>query len=375
MNIKLKFSTVKSFSGSLGLIGLLFFALFSYSCGKENTPGLSNLTLSITIQGADENNPNGDGSGIIRCTATADNAVRYAYRIDGGDLLDSPDGTIEYTFNKEGIHTYPVLVFAYSSSDEFINKTQSVKVLQSDASAGNLVFSDEFETDGPVDATKWIFETIPPNNGSWWNGEKQHYTDRTDNAYVSNGTLKIVAKKEQYTFAGSTKGYTSARLNSKFNFTFGRIDIRAKLPEGEGTWPALWTLGSNITTVGWPACGEIDIMEHWGHNPTKVSSAIHTVACSGVSNCQEAKIGERIVNDFSTAFHIYSAEWTSDAITFYLDNQFLYTYRPTTKTSDNWPFLQNQFIILNIAMGGDWFNIDPNFNQSEMEIDYVRVYQ
>ena len=273
-----------------------------------------------------------------------------------------------------------VSFFLYScggdvTSGSSTNKTQSDEVSSPNKVADKLVFSDEFDVEGAVDSTKWLFETVPPNNGSWWNGEHQHYTNRLDNAYVSEGTLKIVAKKEQYTFEGSTKNYTSARLNSKFNFTYGRIDIKAKLPEGEGTWPAIWTLGSNHSTVGWPACGEIDIMEHWGHKPTVVSSAIHTVACSGVSNCVEHKVGERKVSDYATNFHIYSAEWTPKTIKFYLDNQFLYEYKPKSKTADNWPFTKNQFILLNVAMGGDWFGIDPNFSQSTMEIDYVRVYQ
>jgi len=364
----------KSISCSFAIIVLLTFSFFAHSCGKDDVSGPSNLNLTITIQGADENNPYGDGSGIITCIAIAENAVRYAYKFDGGDLQESTNGTIDYTFFNEGTNTHSVLVFAYSSSGESISKTQSVRVYQSDTS-DTLIFSDEFNTDGSVDSAKWLFETNPPNNGSWWNGEKQHYTDRLDNAFVSNGTLKIVAKKEQYTFAGSTKNYTSARLNSKFNFIYGRIDVRAKLPTGGGTWPAIWTLGSNINTVGWPACGEIDIMEHWGHDPTKVSSAIHTVACSGVNNCPDVRVGEKIVSDYAMAFHIYSMEWSSQAIKFYLDNQLLYTYSPPTKTDDNWPFTKNQFIILNVAMGGDWFNIDPNFDQSAMEIDYVRVYQ
>jgi beta-glucanase (GH16 family) len=373
MSLNPKIVLKKSISCFLGLILLSFFAL---SCGKDNNAaGPSDINLSITIQGAEENNPFGDGSGIISCTATANNAVRYAYKFDGGDLQESADGTIEHTFINEGVNTYSVLVFAYASSGESINTTQSVRVLQGETTTTNLVFSDEFNTDGSVDSDKWRFETFPPNNGSWWNGEKQHYTDRLDNAYVSDGTLKIVAKKEQYTFAGSMKNYTSARLNSKFSFTYGRIDVKAKLPSGKGTWPAIWTLGSNFSSVGWPACGEIDIMEHWGHDPTKVSSAIHTVACSGVTNCSEAKIGETNVNDYASAFHIYSVEWTSDAIMFYVDNQLLYTYRPPTKTADNWPFTRNQFIILNIALGGSWFDIDSNFSQSAMEIDYVRVYQ
>jgi len=375
MNIKLNFSIKTSISYSFRLLGILVFSFFIYSCGKDDTSGPSDINLLISIQGADASHPHGDGSGMISCTATAKNAVRYAYKFEGGDLQESTDGTIDYTFSKEGTHTYSVLVFAYSSSGESINTTQSVKVDRSDGATRTLVFSDEFDVNGPVDSEKWLLETNPPNNGSWWNGEKQHYTDRLDNAYISDGTLKIVAKKEQYTFGGSTKNYTSARLNSKFTFAYGRIDIKAKLPQGVGTWPAIWTLGSNITTVGWPACGEIDIMEHWGHDATKVSSAIHTVACSGVNNCQNVKIGEKVVSDYATAFHIYSAEWTTEDIKFYLDDQLLYTYKPATKTADNWPFTKDQFIILNVAMGGDWFSIDPDFNQSAMEIDYVRVYQ
>jgi len=236
-----------------------------------------------------------------------------------------------------------------------------------------LVWQDEFNTDGSIDTEKWKFETVAPNNGSWWNGEKQHYTDRQDNAYVSDGTLKIIAKKEEFTSGGSTQQYTSARLNSKFSFTYGRLEVRAKLPEGEGTWPAIWTLGSNIETVGWPQCGEIDIMEHWGHDPQETHSATHKPSCSG--DCNNARVGTTTVNDFNTAFHIYGMEWDEDEIRFYLDGEFLYEYNPATKNSDTWPFTEDQFILLNVAMGGSWFNIDPNFTESQMEIDYVRVFQ
>lgn len=371
MKIKLEALLIKPITICLGFAVLSFFA---FSCGEDVMSVPTDINLSITIQGANEDNPNGDGTGHISCMTTAKNAVRYAYSFDGGDLLESPDGNLDYTFQKQGINSYSVLVFAYSSSGESINKTQFVEVLNENATS-TLVFADEFETDGALDSQKWTLETNPPNNGSWWNGEEQHYTDRIDNAYISDGTLKIVAKKEQYSFAGSTKSYTSARLNSKFKFTYGRIDVRAKLPSGKGTWPAIWTLGSNITTIGWPSCGEIDILEHWGHNPTKVSSAIHTLACSGVTNCQEAKIGEKTVNDYNTAFHVYSVNWTSESIGFYIDNQLLYSYNPSTKTNENWPFYQDQFILLNVAMGGSWFNIDPDFIESTMEIDYVRVYQ
>lgn len=357
------------------ILALILFSFLAYACGKDENTIPSDINLSITIQGADDNNPTGDGSGVITCVTTAKNAVRYAYRFAGGELQESADGTIEHTFTNTGTNTYPVLVFAYSSSGESINTTQSVTVFQADTEINTLVFAEEFDVDGPVDPEKWIPEIYPPDNGSWYNGEKQHYTDRLDNAYVSEGTLKIVAKKEQYTFSGSTKSYTSARLISKFSFTYGRIDIKAKLPSGRGTWPALWMLGSNFNTVGWPACGEIDIMEHWGHDATKISSAIHTVACSGVNGCANVKVGETTLNDYDTEFHVYSAEWSQESIKFYLDDRLLYTYNPANKTADNWPFTQNQFMILNVAMGGGWFDIDPNFTESQMEIDYIRVYQ
>lgn len=267
------------------------------------------------------------------------------------------------------------LVMIYSFTIKTTYSKTTNQIMDSESMFQTLVFADEFEVDGPVNEEKWLFETMPPNNGSWWNGEKQHYTDRIDNAFVSEGTLKIVAKKETHTVGNSTKKYTSARLNSKFNYTYGKIDIRAKLPSGEGTWPALWTLGSNYETVGWPSCGEIDIMEHWGHEPTIVSSAVHTPACSGVNNCSTVRLGEKKVADYHTAFHDYSMEWTPEAIKFFIDGQLLYSYDPEIKNEENWPFVNSQYIILNVAVGGGWFEIDPEFTESAMEIDYVRVYQ
>ena len=142
-----------------------------------------------------------------------------------------------------------------------------------------LVWSDEFDVDGPIDSDNWFHQTQLPLAGGWYNGEIQHYTNRVDNSYVDNGTLKIVAKSETFTDQGVTKQHTSARLNSKFAFTYGKVEVRAKLPFGVGTWPAIWTLGKNINedgaywdnlglgTTGWPACGEIDIMEALGSEP------------------------------------------------------------------------------------------------------------
>jgi beta-glucanase (GH16 family) len=243
-----------------------------------------------------------------------------------------------------------------------------------------LVWSDEFDTDGAIDSEKWFHQTIIPNGESWFNGEIQHYTDELANAYVANGALHLVAKKETYTDQGVTKFYTSARLNSKFAFTYGRVDIRAKLPTGVGTWPALWMLGKNIDengaywetqgygTTSWPQCGEIDIMEHWGDNQDYVSSAIHTPSSFGGT----VNHGGRVLPNASTEFHTYSVVWTEEKITFSVDGVPHYTYAPDVRNADTWPFDAEQYILFNVAILP---NIDANFTESAMEIDYIRIYQ
>lgn len=236
-----------------------------------------------------------------------------------------------------------------------------------------LLWSDEFEQiNQKVDSNKWFMETEAPNNGSWYNNELQHYTDRIENAYVSNGTLKIIAKKEKFTHSGTTQYFTSARLNSKVSFTYGKLEVRAKLPRAQGTWPAIWTLGSNLETVGWPACGEIDIMEQLFEDFEMVQCAVHTPATHG----ENTIVKQITVSDVTQNFHIYSMEWTPKKLTFFVDNEHYFTYNPKIKTPDNWPYLNDQYILLNIAMGGNLGGpIDPNFTQDQMEIDYVRVYQ
>ena len=247
-----------------------------------------------------------------------------------------------------------------------------------------LVWADEFNTqNGPLDNTKWYHQTFGPNGGRWFNNEEQHYTDRLDNSNVDNGFLNIVAKKESFTQDNVTLQYTSARLNSKFAFTYGRVDVRAKLPEGEGTWPAIWTLGKNINETGaywqtqgfgttsWPACGEIDIMEHGLGPINHVSSALHTPSSFGATQNFQSIVLNDVVNDF----HVYSVNWSPNQITFLIDDVGFYTYNPETKDANTWPFDDDQFILLNIAMGGVSGNIDPAFTEGSMVIDYVRVYQ
>ncbi|WP_083187056.1 family 16 glycosylhydrolase [Polaribacter vadi] len=248
-----------------------------------------------------------------------------------------------------------------------------------------LVWSDEFDGQSEVsvdlDNTKWFKQTYPILGGqSWANGEVQHYTDRIDNSYISNGTLKIVAKKETYTNSNNvTKNYTSARLNSKYAFTYGKVEIKAKMPFGVGTFPALWMLGQNITETGgywaathgttaWPDCGEVDIIEHWGDNQDFVQSALHNRSSFGGT---VNKGGQKITNA-STEFHIYTLEWSEDKMIFSVDGNVHYTYNPSIKNIENWPYSAPQYLLFNVAILP---NITAGFIESAMEVDYVRVYQ
>ena len=243
-----------------------------------------------------------------------------------------------------------------------------------------LVWADEFEQDGPLDSSKWFHQTALPLSGSWYNGEIQHYTDRLANSYVADGQMHLVAKKEAFTDQGHTKPYTSARLNSKFAFAYGRVEVRAKLPSGGGTWPAIWMLGQHIDEPGaywqqqgfgttpWPACGEIDIMEHWGHNQNFVQSAMHTPSSHGATVNKDG----RMLPTASTAFHVYALEWTPERMVFSVDGVVHYTYEPEVQDAATWPFDAPQYLLLNIAIEP---TIDPAFTESSMVVDYVRVYQ
>ncbi len=243
-----------------------------------------------------------------------------------------------------------------------------------------LVWNDEFDGNGAIDSSKWFHQTQLPNGYSWYNNEIQHYTDRLDNSYVSDGTLKIVAKKETYTDQGQTKEYTSARLNSKYALTYGKVEVRAKLPEGIGTWPAIWMLGQNINepgaywqtqgygTTSWPHCGEIDIMEHWGANQNYVQSALHTPSSYGGT----INHGGQYISNATTQFNIYTLEWTQEQMIFSVNEYVHYTYNPETQNSDTWPFDSPQYLLINIAIEQ---SITSSFTVAEMELDYVRVYE
>lgn len=229
----------------------------------------------------------------------------------------------------------------------------------------NLVWSDEFNTDGAPDASKWVYDLGNGTNG-WGNSEKQNYTNAASNVIVQGGNLKITAKKE----ASGGFDYSSARLKSegKYAFTYGKVEVRAKLPTGGGTWPAIWMLGANYATNFWPACGEIDIMEHVGNSQNLIHGTLHYPGHSGGNG----NTGSKTIPNVSTEFHVYKTIWSPAAVKIYVDDELIHS----VANDASLPFNKDFFLILNVAMGGNFGgNIDPAFSQSSMEIDYVRVYQ
>jgi len=248
-----------------------------------------------------------------------------------------------------------------------------------------LVWNDEFNYEGPPATEKWHHQYIPIFGGGWANNEKQHYTARIDNSYVSEGTLKITAKKENYTYEGSLKNFTSARLNSKFSLLYGRIDVRAKLPASKGTWPAIWTLGTNSGergnyfgtvdgNVGWPECGEIDIMEQNGENKQILYGTFHWADGGGqpASYGLTKDVSSLDISDVTSEFHLYSLVWNTASIKLLVDNLLIAEIANTASV----PFDNPHYLILNIAMGGTLGGTIPgNFEQDSMEIDFVRFYQ
>ncbi|MFZ6012638.1 MAG: family 16 glycosylhydrolase [Bacteroidota bacterium] len=228
-----------------------------------------------------------------------------------------------------------------------------------------LVWSDEFNVDGTPNPAYWGYD-LGTGNG-WGNNEVQNYTNNSQNVRIENGILIIEAIK-----SGGT--WTSARMKSqgKKNFKYGKIVFRAKLPTGTGTWPALWMLGENISSIGWPACGEIDVMEHVGKDPGVVHGSLHSSSSFGAT----VNTGVKTVSTFNTEFHTYEALWTEEKIQFSIDGTPFYTYQPAVKNSSTWPFNTPFFIIMNIAMGGNFGGpIDASLTQARLEVDYVRVYE
>ncbi|MBN1417749.1 MAG: glycoside hydrolase family 16 protein [Planctomycetes bacterium] len=242
--------------------------------------------------------------------------------------------------------------------------------IRADDPEWKLVWRDEFDKPGLPDPEKWDYEV-----GFVRNREAQYYTRaRRENARVEKGVLVIEARKERF-----EKGeYTSASLitRGKAEWRYGRVEVRAKLPTGRGMWPAIWMLGSNIRQVGWPRCGEIDIMENVGFDPDVIHANIHTQAYNHVKRTGK---GSRIEIPRPYAdFHVYAIEWFEDRIDFYVDGRKYFTFKNEGTGRDVWPYAEPHYLILNAAIGGAWGGqkgIDDSIFPQKYLIDYVRVYE
>ncbi len=234
-----------------------------------------------------------------------------------------------------------------------------------------LVWADEFDRDGAPDSAKWSYDV---GGHGWGNNELQFYTrDRRENARVENGRLVIEARRE----AWEGREFTSARLvtKGKADWTYGRVEVRAKLPAGRGSWPAIWMLGST-TPLRWPDDGEIDIMEHVGFDPGVIHASVHTKQYNHVAGTQ--RTGRIAVSDAQAAFHVYAVEWEPDRIRAFVDDRAYFEFPREEGGKPVWPFDAPHHLLLNVAVGGNWGGqkgIDPGSLPYRFEIDYVRVYR
>ncbi|MGE8343019.1 MAG: family 16 glycosylhydrolase [Flavobacterium sp.] len=347
-------------AGVLTLILLFVFQSCSSSNDTTDTPVVvapDKISVQVDVVGKTAEMPNGDGSGKINLKIEAPNAKSYKVVVNN-ETKEFTTSSFTYEFTQPGTKTYTIDVTAFNGI-KYTNTSATVNIFV----ARKLIWSDEFNTDGAPDSSKWGYD-LGTGNG-WGNNELEYYTNRSENVKIEGGLLKITAIKENY--QGSQ--YTSTRMltKGKFSFKYGRAEIRAKLPAGGGTWPAFWLLGDNIDTAGWPLCGEIDILESVGNNPNVIHSSLHSPGRSG--NTPDTKT--TTAPNSTTEFHIYAAEWSAENINFYVDDNLFYSYKNSSTT----PFNDKFFVIINFAMGGNFGGaVDPNFQRATYEIDYVRVY-
>lgn len=227
------------------------------------------------------------------------------------------------------------------------------------------------------DPTKWTYDL---GGNGWGNRELEYYTNRKENAHVEKGNLVITAIQENYTGAdGVTRGYTSARLKTQglFSQAYGRFEARIKIPEGQGVWPAFWLLGDDIRAVGWPKCGEIDIMENVGKEPATVHGSLHGPGTSARTSDLTSTFSLPAGQNLADAFHLYAVEWEPGLVRFYLDSKLYATFDSSQwPAGGTWTFDHPFFVILNVAVGGAWPgspDATTKFPQA-MLVDYVRVY-
>jgi len=254
----------------------------------------------------------------------------------------------------------------------FANRTLISDKGTASPGARKLVWADEFNKPGLPDLSRWKYDV---GGHGFGNNELQYYlANRPENARVEGGNLVLEARREKH----ENREYTSAKLVTKgiAEWKYGRIEVRAKLPKGRGTWPAIWMLGSNFPETSWPLCGEIDIMEHVGFDEGVVHGSVHTEDFNHVKGTQ--RTGKTTVSDATDDFHVYAVEWSADQMDFFVDKKRYFSVSRLGKNPEQWPFDQPFYLILNLAVGGNWGGqkgVDESIWPQRMLIDYVRVYQ
>ena len=252
-----------------------------------------------------------------------------------------------------------------------------VALLASCNAPPKLVWADEFDLEGVPDSTKWSYDLGDgcPHVCGWGNNEAQYYTQRTKNVRIENGNLVIEAHQDSI----NGRAYGSARIISKHkgDWLYGRVEVRAKLPKGRGTWPAIWMLPTDWKYGGWPTSGEIDIMEHVGYDQGVIHGTLHSKKYNHIQQTQQE--GKVTVGNCSDAFHLYAIDWKDNQIDFFVDDKLYHSVKKNPNDDFNgWPFDQKFHLILNIAVSGNWGGkegIDGSIWPQRMEVDYIRVYQ
>lgn len=358
------------------LYTLIFLLLIVSSCKDKETDVNdvlipTNLTVEINVSTEE--------IGKVTIIAHADNTVEYKLYIDAKEEAEASNtsGEFEFLFTEPGDHL--IIVRAYATSGRYAKEQRTVTIGEEDPvsvedgyfSATSydgleMVWNDEFDGSA-VNTDFWTFET---GAGGWGNNELQFY--RKENASVDGGTLIIEARKETY----QESNYTSARMvtRNKKSFKYGRLDIRALLPEGQGIWPALWMLGNNFQSAGWPACGELDIMEMIGGNGRE-NTTYGTVHWDDNGHVQAGGATTLLTGIFGDEYHVFSIIWDQTSIQWLMNDKQFYVINttPAHMTEFHEPF----FFIFNVAVGGNWPgypNASTVFPQ-QMKVDYIRVFQ
>ncbi len=389
---------------------ILIAGLWISSCNKEGGDDPMPVLPALSI--ADASMPEGNQNGklvftvTLSKTPTANVVVNYATlngtAIAGRDYVAKTDGNLLFKPNEtQKTIEIDILADEIKESDNFfevlllnpvnagLEKSRARGTILNDDQDNalvipttgftsplsypgrNLVWADEFN-DAALNVSDWTFE-IGTGQSGWGNNELQHY--RAENTTLVDGHLVIEARQENF----GSSAYTSSRIitQGKKEFKFGRIDIRAALPKGQGLWPALWMLGSNFQQAGWPACGEIDIMELVGHIPNRVHGTVHFGP--SVAQRQERSASRALSGNatFSDEFHVFSLEWEQDRIRWFLDGTQFHEITPADMGGAAYPFNQPFFFIFNVAVGGNWPGSPDNTTMfpQRMIVDYVRVFQ